>query len=102
MDITTESGSVTKIFVKGTIDSVEHSDQIIKKVNDVFSNDHSKPIQLIIEDSYIILSRLIGNLLKLINVDKVDLTLLAGEDNLIELLTKLGLQEPFKLEKYNK
>ena len=100
MDITTKFGNTTEIIVENIIDSVEYSDRILKEVNDSFRKDPSKPIWLIIKDSDIILSRLIGNLLKLINVDKVDLTVKAGKDNLVELLSKLGLKEALKLEKY--
>ncbi len=99
MTINTSYGAVSKVIVSGTIDSIENSDKIIDEIKNAYKKDTSKQVQLVISDSYIMLSRLIGNLLKLINVDGVNLKLLAGEDNLIVLLTKLGLNDAFQLEK---
>ncbi|MCV6608403.1 MAG: hypothetical protein OIF32_09330 [Campylobacterales bacterium] len=99
MTVSRSYSSVSKVFVKGTIDTVKNSDKIITEVIKANEENSGKQIQLIIEDSYIVLSRLIGNLLKLIKTDKLDIKLYIGEDNLITLLTKLGLKEVFQLEK---
>ena len=102
MEIETLEGKTYRIHVKGTISSIEDSDRIIETMKNAIEQDPEVEIDLIIEDSYIMLSRLIGNLLKLIKKDGKKVSLYAGENNLISLLSKLGLQEVFNVQKFVK
>lgn len=102
MEINTLTSNIFQIHVTDTISTIEDSDKIVNEIKNCIETDSSKEIQLVIEDSYIMLSRLIGNLLKIIKKDGTKVTVFAGEDNLITLLGKLGLKEVFNVKKYKK
>ena len=99
MEISVENGAVIKVSVAGTISTIEDSDSIVTHIKDAASQHPNKEIHLVIEDSYIILSRLIGSLLKLIKQDNLKISMFAGEENLVNLLKKLGLDEVFNVRK---
>ncbi len=89
------TGSVLEIL--GNIKSVEHF-QEIKSVLDKMKQNHTR-ITLKIPTSFSMTSSVIGYLMKLVHKDNIDLSILAGDIRLINLLKDLGLDTDFKITK---
>jgi len=94
MELTHKNSTVE---VKGNITTVADFDAIKETLEKVKMN--TQTLTLKIHDSLVINSSLIGYLVKIINQDKIEISLLAGNEILFELLDDLGLANTFNLQK---
>jgi hypothetical protein len=94
MEIST-SGNVVNI--KGNIKTV-HDYQEIKSTIDSLIGIHNS-IVINIPDSISITSSVIGYLTKLVQKDKIDITIKVGDSDLMELFDDLGLVSLFRVTK---
>ncbi|HIC44646.1 MAG TPA: hypothetical protein EYO73_10310 [Sulfurimonas sp.] len=85
------------VSVRGNISSIGDFESIENALTTACENH--KNIILIIYDSLVINSSLIGHLVKLVNQDGVNLSLQTGSEILFELLDDLGLSEILKVKR---
>lgn len=83
-----------ELTVSGTIKTIDDSIALREATQKLYEAGASA-ITLRIEDSFALPSAVIGYLMKLVNRNKVKLTLLAGDNRLIELLDELQLTGTF-------
>lgn len=83
-----------ELVVSGVIKTINDSMQLRGELQKLYEGG-AKSITLRIEDSFALPSAVIGYLMKLVNRDKVSLTLLAGDNRLYELLEELQLVTVF-------
>ena len=83
-----------ELVVSGVIKTINDSMQLRGELQKLYEGG-AKSITLRIEDSFALPSAVIGYLMKLVNRDKVNLTLLAGDNRLYELLEELQLATVF-------
>ena len=79
-----------ELVVTGIIKTIDDSMQLRGELQKLYEGG-AQSITLRIEDSFALPSAVIGYLMKLVNGDKVRLTLLAGDRRLYELLEELQL-----------
>jgi len=94
MDISTSANVVT---IKGNIKTVSDY-QEIKSAIDALVGVHSN-IVVVIPDSISITSSVIGYFTKLVQKEKIDLSIKVGDPDLMELFDDLGLVSLFKVQK---
>ncbi len=94
MEISTAGNTVT---IKGNIKTVSDY-QEIKSTLDSMITTH-KNITINIPDSISITSSVIGYFTKLVQKDKIDLSIKVGDSDLMELFEELGLVSLFKVRK---
>ena len=94
MQITRNSGS--ELTIVGNIKSVEDSAEIKKAISDLLQNG-AKNIVLKITDSFSMTSTVIGHLMKLVNIDKVPVSMVVGDHRLYEILEELSLVNLFNV-----
>lgn len=92
MEIAT-SGT-NELTVTGIIKTIDDSMTLRAELQRLFDNGE-RAITLRITESFALPSAVIGYLMKLVNRDKVRLTLLAGDQRLCELLDELQLSRAF-------
>jgi len=92
MEIKTIGG--TELAISGIIKTIDDSITLREAIEKLHESGASA-ITLRIEDSFALPSAVIGYLMKLVNRDKVKLTVLAGDKRLIELLDELQLTGTF-------
>ena len=85
-----------EIIITGNIKSIEDSMEIKKTINTIVQ-DGAKNVLLRIQDSFAMTSTVIGYLMKLVNVDKVTVSLLVGDQRLYQLFEELSLVQPFNV-----
>ena len=90
-----ESGA-NELIITGNIKSIEDSKQIQSAV-ELLLKTGVKNITLKINDSFSMTSTVIGYLMKVINVDKIQLSLVVGDRRLYKLLEDLSLSAPFRV-----
>lgn len=83
-----------ELVVTGVIKTIDDSTQLRRDLQKLYEGGATS-ITLRIEDSFALPSAVIGYLMKLVNRDKVRLTLLAGDKRLYELLEELQLASVF-------
>ena len=83
-----------ELVVTGIIKTIDDSTQLRRDLQKLYEGGATS-ITLRIEDSFALPSAVIGYLMKLVNRDKVRLTLLAGDKRLYELLEELQLASVF-------
>ena len=83
-----------ELVVTGIIKTIDDSTQLRGDLQKLYEGGATS-ITLRIEDSFALPSAVIGYLMKLVNRDKVRLTLLAGDKRLYELLEELQLASVF-------
>jgi len=83
-----------ELVVTGIIKTIDDSMQVRGELQKLYEGG-AKSITLRIEDSFALPSAVIGYLMKLVNRDKVRLTLQAGDSRLYELLEELQLATVF-------
>jgi hypothetical protein len=83
-----------ELVVSGTIKTINDS-MCVRDALQKLREDGVTAITLRIEDSFALPSAVIGYLMKLVNREKVKLTLLAGDKRLSELLEELQLTDLF-------
>jgi len=94
MEITTRSSN--ELVINGIIKTIDDSMTLRDAVQKLHEGGATS-ITLRIEDSFALPSAVIGYLMKLVNRDKVRLTLQAGDRRLCELLDELQLTATFNV-----
>jgi len=94
MEISIHSGVVT---IKGNIKSVSDYQTIKKEIDGVVKSGSS--LTLRIPESISITSSVIGYFNKLVQKDKVNMSMQIGNEQLMELLDELNLKTLFKAQK---
>ena len=94
MQISVSSSNIT---IDGNIKSVSDFQEIKSGVDGVVA--HHKSITINIKDSLSITSSVIGYLNKLVLKDRIDIHMIVGNEQLMELLTELNLASVFKARK---
>ncbi len=94
MEITSRSSN--ELVLSGPIKTIDDSMAVRAEVQKLVEEGASSLV-LRIEDSFALPSAVIGYLMKLVNRDKVRLTLLAGDHRLRELLDELQLSGIFNV-----
>ena len=85
-----------ELTIIGNIKSIEDSVEI-KKAVDALQQKGAKSILLRIQDSFSMTSTVIGHLMKVVNIDKVTISMVVGDHRLYELLEELSLVQPFNV-----
>lgn len=85
-----------ELAIIGNIKSIEDSMEI-KKAISVLQQKGAKSILLKIQDSFSMTSTVIGHLMKLVNIDKISISLVVGDHRLYDLLEELSLIQPFNV-----
>ena len=94
MDLTLkDNGTSTDIIISGNIKSISDTDNIKFAITTAWNKDEKNPINLKIDDSFIITSSVIGFLIKFIKKDKIPLTLYVKNEELYEMLEDMNLIE---------
>jgi hypothetical protein len=83
-----------ELAISGSIKTIDDS-MALREALRVLHKGGASAITLRIEDSFALPSAVIGYLMKLVNSDRVRLTLLAGDRRLYDLLEELQLTETF-------
>jgi adenosine deaminase len=94
IELSSENGSIQ---ISGNIKSIDDYLAIKSSFQELVDAGHRK-IDVSFVNSVSITSSVIGFMLKLVNVDKVDLNVYAGDRKLIALMEELDLQEVFKVQ----
>ncbi|BCS55868.1 hypothetical protein [Geobacter sp. SVR] len=84
----------TELTITGNIKSIEDSIQI-KEAIGTLCNAGGRSLHLQIPDSFSMTSTVIGNLMKLVHHDKIQLSIAIGDQRLYELLDELNLVKAF-------
>jgi len=85
-----------ELTITGNIKSIEDSIEIKKTIGDLQKNG-ARNILLKIQDSFSMTSTVIGYLMKLVNLDKIKISLIVGDHRLYQLLEELNLVQPFNV-----
>jgi hypothetical protein len=89
-----KSSGTHELTVTGIIKTIDDSMALRAEVQRLYEGG-ATAISLRIEDSFALPSAVIGYLMKLVNRDRVRLTLIAGDPRLSELLADLQLTNSF-------
>jgi len=92
-----EHNGSNELTIVGNIKSIEDSIDIKEAIN-ALQNAGAKNLLLRIQDSFSMTSTVIGYLMKLVNLDKVSISLIVGDNRLYELLEELSLIQPFNVK----
>ena len=90
-----EQNGGTALTIIGNIKSIEDGAEIKNAVNALIKNG-VKSVTLTIRDSFSMTSTVIGHLMKVVNLDKVAVSLVVGDARLYQLLEDLSLVQAFK------
>jgi hypothetical protein len=91
-----EHKGTNELIITGNIKSIEDSMEI-KKMITALQQNGAKQILLRIQDSFSMTSTVIGHLMKLVNIDKVTVSLIVGDQRLHQLLEELSLVRVFNV-----
>jgi len=91
-----EHKSSNELTLIGNIKSIEDSSEIKNAINTLQKNG-TKSIHLRIIDSFSMTSTVIGYLMKLVNLDKISVSLVVGDPRLYQLLEELSLVQSFNV-----
>jgi hypothetical protein len=83
------------LSIEGVVENVDDCNQISKNIQNIAKKNNNQ-VNIIFKDSFIIPSTLIGQILKLIQVDKITVNVQANSD-LYTLLDRLNLLEAFNV-----
>ena len=83
-------GGSNELIISGNMKSIEDSTKIKESVI-ALKKDGTNSVVLRIQDSFSMTSTVIGFLMKLVNVDKVRVSLIIGDQRLYQLLDELCL-----------
>lgn len=86
-----ESDLSIDLIIHGNIKSVEDSTNLKNELSSLVGKLETRVLNLYIEDSFIITSSVIGNLVKLIQKDKVPLYIFVKNSDLYKLLENMNL-----------
>lgn len=84
------------LTIIGNIKSLEDSMEIKEAINALQKNG-AKSILLRIQDSFSMTSTVIGHLMKLVNLDKIPVSMVVGDQRLYQLLEELSLVHSFNV-----
>ena len=94
MNITNNGGN--ELTVIGNIKTIEDSLEI-KKAIEVLLQRGAKNVVMKIQDSFSMTSTVIGHLMKLVNIDKIPVSVQLGDQRLYQLLEDLSLLQTFNV-----
>jgi hypothetical protein len=86
----------SELTITGNIKSIEDSMSIKTMLNSL-QQDGAKKITVKIPDSFSMTSTVIGHLMKLVNIDKVAIAMVVGDQRLYQLLEELCLVQAFNV-----
>ena len=86
----------SEIVITGNIKSIEDSQEIKNAISSLQQHG-AKSIRLKIQDSFSMTSTVIGHLMKLVNLDKITVSLVVGDQRLYQLLEELSLVHQFNV-----
>jgi len=90
-----------ELTISDNIKSIEDSSAIKEKTNALIK-EGATSILLKIQDSFSMTSTVIGFLMKLVNVDKIRVSLVVGDERLYQLLDELSLIQAFNVRQIEK
>jgi hypothetical protein len=96
MPMQIEDNGTNGLTITGNIKSIEDGMEI-KKAITTRQKQGATNIQLRIQDSFSMTSTVIGCLMKLVNLDKIPVSLVVGDYRLYQLLDELSLVQPFNV-----
>jgi hypothetical protein len=85
-----------ELMIIGNIKSIEDGSEIKGAINTLQKNG-AKSIILRIQDSFSMTSTVIGYLMKLVNIDKIPISLIVGDQRLYQLFEELSLVQSFNV-----
>jgi len=85
-----------ELTISDNIKSIEDSSAIKEKTNALIK-EGATSIMLRIQDSFSMTSTVIGFLMKLVNVNKIRVSLVVGDERLYQLLDELSLIQAFNV-----
>ena len=91
--------SSTELHINGNIKSLSDNDTIKHAIENAWQDDSSKSISIIINDSFIITSSVIGFLIKCIKKDKMKISLKIYNEELYEMLDDMNLTQVLNVKK---
>lgn len=91
-----ESNGRNELTIIGNIKSIEDSIDIKMAIN-ALQKAGAKNILLRIKDSFSMTSTVIGHLMKLVNLDRIPISLAVGDQRLYQLLDELNLVQAFNV-----
>jgi hypothetical protein len=94
MQIVNNGGN--ELTISGNIKSIEDS-AAIKDAVTALKEKGATSMHLMIQESFSMTSTVIGFLMKLVNIDKIRVTLVVGDARLYHLLDELSLQQVFNV-----
>lgn len=96
-----EQRGSNELVITGNIKSIEDS-QDIKKAIQTLQEKGAKSVLLRVMDSFSMTSTVIGYLMKLVNIDKLTISLVIGDPRLYQLLEELSLLQAFNVRSAGK
>ncbi|MGD9971399.1 MAG: hypothetical protein AB7S65_13240 [Sulfuricurvum sp.] len=97
IDIVNDHPNHTKISIKGIVKSFSDSQQIKDTVENVARNSNHITIEFV--ESFALTSSVIGYLMKKVQADNLNLSIITHNDQLFELLNMLSLTSLFNVQK---
>jgi hypothetical protein len=91
-----EKTGSSELTISGNIKSIEDG-TAIKEALTALKDGGATSVQLMIRDSFSMTSTVIGFLMKLVNIDKIRVTLYVGDPRLHQLLEELSLEQAFNV-----
>ncbi|MEI7815760.1 MAG: hypothetical protein WCI45_01090 [Desulfuromonadales bacterium] len=85
-----------ELTIAGNIKSIEDSSGIKEAIN-ALQKSGPRNILLRIQDSFSMTSTVIGYLMKLVNIDKITISMIVGDQRLYQLLDELSLVKAFNV-----
>jgi hypothetical protein len=85
-----------ELMIIGNIKSIEDGSEIKSAIN-TLQKKGAKSIILRIQDSFSMTSTVIGYLMKLVNIDKIPVSLIVGDQRLYQLFEELSLVQSFNV-----
>jgi hypothetical protein len=89
-----------ELNITGNIKSIEDSLEIKEALN-TLQKKGARSILLRIQDSFSMTSTVIGHLMKLVNIDKVSISMVVEDQRLFQLLEELSLIQTFNVRSSN-
>ena len=91
-----EDNGGNELTITGNIKSIEDSMEIKKAITTLLKRE-AKSIVVKIVDSFSMTSTVIGHMMKVVNLDKVPISLVVGDQRLYLLFEDLSLLQAFKV-----
>ncbi len=91
-----QSNGRNELTITGNIKSIEDSSEI-KKALQALQQAGARNVLLKVKDSFAMTSTVIGHLMKLVNIDKITISIVVGDYRLYELLEELSLIHLFNV-----